>query len=884
MKRVGLLLMIFASLLGVKTAVADDTSVFYTYNRDGGIHTSFVNRVDSITFSRVDAEGYEHADIVSQLIWMPDTVVCIDIAAVDSVSFRAPSTIYNPDAVVIDESPMWGYVRWADYTHISLNPLIAPADLPRVGDRLVTVRTNELFPAGFAGEVEDVTVTTDSVLVSCKVINPALVLDRYYCVGQTTDVPVEIANSPRRKPVDGMEYGDFYFVLGFDDEMDFQASQYLSDYDEDYHKAGFEAAAKGAYSWYLTGKVYAAARYFDKNVFIDAYIDTEGQYKIHFELTGGFSARTDFSNVPLFDNLEFRGIIPQVPFLEVYGKINPVIDFKADLGMYLDYEKKVYDSYHVVYNSNENLRSFFNAEHSQEPETSEFRLMGEAELKIGAEAEIAIRNAGYIDEDFGEFGLKAYVEGEIGAKLSASMLFPVGTYTDFETSTSYYEDAWDENNVSFGVYGQLGAGVKGVAIFKDPVEHQQYGGTVGVKALSPEFNYTIARRDFFPVFESPRFFGITAGNPVSLFTSNLSNKLLLPVEVGYKVMDENNDEICKGFYDNSYRVPEDFMNYELPVEDVSMMLNRKCKAYPLFKFVNWEILATPAVDVELTVTPLTGGTDGVQSTSATLTGSVDGAEYILNPNFAGIKISTVPQIEAGSRGGKAALDGNGCMRVTFDGLKKNTKYYYAAFIAVNGEYTWGDTKSFTTPDDDFVDLGLSVNWASCNVGGKVESDTGIYFAWGETSGKGSYSWDNYFDSPYDGDGTWAGCRQVTDDISGGSRDAAAAVMGGSWRLPSQDEMKELLDKCDWEWTSIKGVSGFKVKSRINGNSIFLPAAGNFDGTSVSNQGSYGAYWTGTVRPSSDHSTAGNLYFVKSVKSTQWGNRYLGRVIRAVCPR
>ncbi|MCX4289780.1 MAG: hypothetical protein OSJ46_09815 [Duncaniella sp.] len=179
---------------------------------------------------------------------------------------------------------------------------------------------------------------------------------------------------------------------------------------------------------------------------------------------------------------------------------------------------------------------------------------------------------------------------------------------------------------------------------------------------------------------------------------------------------------------------------------------------------------------------------------------------------------------------------------------------------------------------------MSVNWASCNVGGKVESDTGIYFAWGETSGKGSYSWDNYFDSPYDGDGTWAGCRQVTDDISGGSRDAAAAVMGGSWRLPSQDEMKELLDKCDWEWTSIKGVSGFKVKSRINGNSIFLPAAGNFDGTSVSNQGSYGAYWTGTVRPSSDHSTAGNLYFVKSVKSTQWGNRYLGRVIRAVCPR
>lgn len=876
--------MIFASLLGVKIAIADDMSVFYTYNREGGIHTTFVNRVDSITFSRIDAEGYEHDDIVSQLIWMPDTVVRIDIAAVDSVSFRAPATIYNPEAIVLDQSPMWGYVRWADYTNISLNPSISRADLPKAGDRLVTVQTNEHFPAGFAGEVEKVTVTSDSVLVSCKVINPALVLDRHYCVGKTTEIPIEITKSPRRKPVDGMEYGEAPFILGFQRDFDFTAGQYMSKYDEDYRRAGFETAAEGSYSWYMTGRVIAAARYFDKNVFVDAYIETDQEYKFNFNLTGGFAARTDFSNIPAVEDLSFRSVIPQVPFLEVYGKINPLVDFKADLGMEVDYEKRVGDSYHIAYNSNPNIRSFFTTSHNDYFENLDFKFMGEAQIKVGAEAEFAIRNAGYIDEDFGEFGLKAYVEGEIGAKLSASMLFPAGSYLDHETSTSYYEEAMDESNVSLGVYGQVAAGAKGVAMFKDPVHHQQYGGSVGVKAESPEWNFPIAKRDFFPVFETPRFFGITKGNPVSLFTSNLSNKLLLPVKVGYKVMDENNDEICKGFYDNSYRVPEDFMNYELPVEDVSMMLNRKCKAYPLFKFVNWEILATPAVDVELTVTPVTGGTDGVQSTSATLTGWVEGAQYLATPNFAGIKISTAPQLSAGSRGGNAALDEDGNMRVTFDGLKKNTKYYYAAFVAVNGEFEWGETKSFTTPDDDFVDLGLSVNWASYNVGGKVETDTGMYFAWGETADKDSYSWSNYFDSPYDADGSWVGCSQVTSDITGGSRDAAAYIMGGTWRMPSQDEMKELVDNCDWEWTTINNVNGFKVKSRINGNYIFLPATGNFDGTSVSNKGTYGAYWTGTVRPSSDSSTAGNLYFVKSVKSTQWGNRYLGRVIRAVCPK
>lgn len=135
---------------------------------------------------------------------------------------------------------------------------------------------------------------------------------------------------------------------------------------------------------------------------------------------------------------------------------------------------------------------------------------------------------------------------------------------------------------------------------------------------------------------------------------------------------------------------------------------------------------------------------------------------------------------------------------------------------------------------EWVDLGLGVKWATCNVGASLPSDPGDYFAWGETSPKSEYSWANYsfretgdaaknvmFNKYNDlSDRGTKDCKYQLDF----SDDAARANWGGTWRMPTHEEQTALVTRCDWTWTTQDGQQGYKVTGK-NGNSIFLPAMG-----------------------------------------------------------
>lgn len=136
---------------------------------------------------------------------------------------------------------------------------------------------------------------------------------------------------------------------------------------------------------------------------------------------------------------------------------------------------------------------------------------------------------------------------------------------------------------------------------------------------------------------------------------------------------------------------------------------------------------------------------------------------------------------------------------------------------------------------EWVDLGLSVKWATCNVGASSPEEYGDYFAWGDTSPKSEYRSDNC-----------ASYRKSWSDIGGNSsRDAATANWGGNWRLPTKAEFQELIDNCDWTRTTQNGHKGYKVTSKKNGNSIFLPAACYRYGSELHYDYLFtdGAYWS-----------------------------------------
>ena len=167
-------------------------------------------------------------------------------------------------------------------------------------------------------------------------------------------------------------------------------------------------------------------------------------------------------------------------------------------------------------------------------------------------------------------------------------------------------------------------------------------------------------------------------------------------------------------------------------------------------------------------------------------------------------------------------------------------------------------------------MGLSVKWATCNMGASSPSDYGNYYAWGETRTKSEYSVDN--SSTY---------GKSMGDISGDIRyDAARANWGGTWRLPTEAEMQELVDKCTWTWTSQGGHNGYRVTGP-NGSSIFLPAAGSRDESSLNDAGDKGRYWSSTPYGWSFAGFAYHLYFDSSDHRLYFSSSFFGHSVRPV---
>ena len=178
-------------------------------------------------------------------------------------------------------------------------------------------------------------------------------------------------------------------------------------------------------------------------------------------------------------------------------------------------------------------------------------------------------------------------------------------------------------------------------------------------------------------------------------------------------------------------------------------------------------------------------------------------------------------------------------------------------------------------DHGYVDLGLpsGLKWATCNVGASRPGDYGNYYAWGETSTKEEY-WRSNSDSYESSDSKW-------NNIGGNSRyDAATANWGDGWRMPTEAEFQELMDNCTWEWTTQNGHKGYKVTSKKNGQSIFLPAAGWRYGADENRVGSYGYYGSSTPDESYTY-RACDLSFCEGYYGADWGSRSYGRSVRPV---
>ena len=189
---------------------------------------------------------------------------------------------------------------------------------------------------------------------------------------------------------------------------------------------------------------------------------------------------------------------------------------------------------------------------------------------------------------------------------------------------------------------------------------------------------------------------------------------------------------------------------------------------------------------------------------------------------------------------------------------------------------------------EYVDLGLSVKWATCNVGASSPEDYGDYYAWGETETKSTYDWSTYkwckgsynTMTKYCTDSYYGTVDNKT--VLDPEDDVAHVKWGGSWRMPTVADQDELREKCTWTWTTQNGKKGYKVTSKSNGKSIFLPAAGYRLNSSLNNAGTSGYYWSASLDESSPY-YAWYVDFGSSNVSRYDFYRCYGRSVRPVCP-
>lgn len=255
--------------------------------------------------------------------------------------------------------------------------------------------------------------------------------------------------------------------------------------------------------------------------------------------------------------------------------------------------------------------------------------------------------------------------------------------------------------------------------------------------------------------------------------------------------------------------------------------------------------------------------------SVVLSGQVSGLEQVALDYQCGFEYSADDSFnkESTVRKGAGSDYSENPFTLTVTDIIPGQKYFYRAYYINQMYIYYGDVKEFATDEwkgAEAVDLGLSVKWADVNVDAYRPWERGNFYAWGELETKDSYKSNNY---RFYYEGTMKLTKYCNDKIYGYEEytdtlttlepedDVAHVKWGGNWRMPSKDEFLELMDtlNCAWIYTSMNGMTGYKIESKKNGNSIFLPESSDSHGCGG------GLYWANCIEPDLAPA-APNLYF------------------------
>ena len=566
-------LYIVAAILGmlnIQPASAQQTQdALYIYRNDGGFMGFFYNDIDHIEYSKIDTLGVEQSDYVVQEIYALDTLFRIPINAIDSIAFVTPETKYKSDVAHITSSDLWNYVTSQDGLTLHLASNTPNGILPKKGDKLVTVDQTEILPAGFVGQVTEVTNTGSDITINCEAVSLLDIFEQF-----TSKVRSKASSNENVRTRGAEEFKDHVKL------PDISGSITLTD------EYGFTK------DWSIGTT--ASIGYTIKN---------------EFDITA-------FLQVGLFTGLQFGSIVRGVHDIGLNYSVGGSLNYSHDIPLlegfvpsplgpllYLDYHAGLTfggsGSIVLTGTAGLKLKSYsliqFNSQrdgyqqiafklYDSDPSINIAKLSGIISLNAGGYGEVDITS---LCKDLDKAG--ARMETGIKFDLSADFKWAdaVAGGQQFVTSTSFYDALNRDGSVNFGTYwkGQL---IAEVLKRKSTISLDQTFGKGWEGALVPNITKLNAKIDY-PDTKSPQ----------SVLTTKVSLKdrdVLIASPVGVVVKDKKGNDVMDGWHNREYW-KKTFSDYT--VEMKGLEGGQTYKVYPKVKLFGFEMVASPFQEIKV---------------------------------------------------------------------------------------------------------------------------------------------------------------------------------------------------------------------------------------------------------------------------------------------
>ncbi|MBR6600333.1 MAG: hypothetical protein IKK87_00565 [Bacteroidaceae bacterium] len=827
------------ALLGLHAQ--SDNDAIYIYRNDGQFNAFFDAQVDSITCSHYDADSIWHSDWQMQVVHTSDSIYRIPLAVIDSVTFHPLEPVLNEKVFPLtpEHAP---YILSADTLSFTMSSTTPNPLRPSLGNIVVASYDCMAFPDGIMALVVSVEETSSGILYLCESASMDDVYEQILYHGICENPGAATRFTGR---ADGILWDE-------DFQMQIAAGGTTTDFSVN-DVAAFEITLQKTLGSPLYTRIVVA-----NNIRMQVDFNASSEASISEQRQLGPTVNCGRIGVPQFPLIWFAPQLMLYGYFEEDGAVS--LDFSAHMNRR--------DKITLTYNGGQ-----WTSRHDPFVESAvdvaSLSMDGSAEIGLKPEIRLSLNGS---PTSIG-ISLRSGVKQYCSFKFDALSYLDTGVYDALKESR--FRTALTRGG---SIFAQAG-------IIESSSMRHEHPLLDSEQPLGEE-------RWLLPLFTAPEY-SEGASKNMAILSSTVSRELLFPVEVGLSLYDDKDNLVSTKYHPVSYGSSDTWNFTQLEQSFESLSPGKRYVCYPTVKLFGAEYRATPSRDFRLDALVETGEASSVTASSAVVSGYAEGLESAETLCELGICYSTsgTPSMDNGkfvSSGRKLSGD----FTVSVSDLKPNTTYYYTTCLAIDGEYFYGETKSFKTKGADLcndanhvhaVDLGLSVKWACCNVGASVPEGYGGYYAWGETEEKSSYTEDTYkYCNDRDGNG-WCSedeYQNIGSNISGTSYDVAHVKWGGGWRMPTEDEIQELINKCSWKWTTVNGIRGYKVTGP-NGSSIFLPAAGDRYGTGVSYRGSYGSYWSGTLSEGYSNN-AYCLHFFSSGGGS-WGGNYRsnGRTVRPV---